>query len=42
MTIREVLEMLISIFKNLFEILAPLFENKEEEETPEAGAEESV
>ncbi len=38
MTIREVLEMLISIFTELFSYLAPLFEKKEdaEGEAPEA------
>lgn len=38
MTIREVLEMLIMIFKELFGYIAPLFEKKEdaEAEAPEA------
>ncbi len=40
MTIREVIEMLAEIFKALMEIIAPLFEKKDEAEgeTPEAEA----
>ncbi len=37
MTIREVIDMLVKIFTELFGYLAPLFEKKEEEgEAPEA------
>lgn len=39
MTIREVIDMLTMIFKEIMELLAPLFEKKEEEaegEAPEA------
>ncbi len=40
MTIREVIDMLVMIFKTLMEIIGPFFGGKEEgeeTETPEAG-----